>query len=399
MAIVLSPVREKIMLYALMALQFTVIVDFMIMMPLSAQLLDAFNIGTTEFGLLVSAYSLSACVSSLLASGYSDRFDRKYALVACYIGLIIATFGCAISDSYNWLLISRVVAGFFGGIVGSLVLATIGDVIEPRRRGYAMGIVMLAFSLAAIFGVPLGLWISAHYHWQTPFLVLTVACIFILAICWFCLPNVREHLDQPKQSMVQSYMGLLSVPNHWWGFLTTMLVMFGGFLVIPYIAPTLVANGGMLEKDLTFVYLVGGAVTLVSRPYIAKLTDKFRHANVFLVLVIVSFIPIMLMSFSLNIPLYGHLLISALFFIFVSGRFIPTSAMVTASCEPKFRGRVMAFNSAMQNLGSGLAAFVGGMILIKADSGEILNYPWVGALSIVVGLISIVIARKIKPVS
>ena len=129
---------------------------------------------------------------------------------------------------------------------------------------------------------------------------------------------------------------------------------------------------------------------------IAKLTDQYRHANVFAVLVIISFIPIILMSLTLKIPLAGHLFIAALFFIFVSGRFIPTSA---ASCEPQFRGRVMAFNSAMQNLGSGMAALVGGMILVKAPSGEILNYPWVGALSITVGLISIVVARKIKAVS
>ena len=106
-----------------------------------------------------------------------------------------------------------------------------------------------------------------------------------------------------------------------------------------------------------------------------------------------------LMSLTLKLPLYGHLLIAALFFIFVSGRFIPTSAMVTASCEPQFRGRVMAFNSAMQNLGSGLAALVGGLILVKAQNGEILNYPWVGVLSIAVGVISIFVARKVKAVS
>ncbi|MCJ8314687.1 MAG: MFS transporter [Pseudomonadales bacterium] len=399
MSVQLSPKREKIMLYALMALQFTVIVDFMIIMPLSAQLLDVFNISTAQFGILVSAYSLSASVSALLASGLADRFDRKTALLFCYAGLTIGTLGCAFSNSYEMLLAARVVTGIFGGVVSSLVLATIGDVIEPKRRGYAMGIVMLAFSLAAIMGVPLGLWISAHYNWQTPFMVITFICVLVFILCWFCLPSIKGHLNQPKQTMLQSYIGLLKVANHWWGFFTTMLVMFGGFLVIPYIAPTLVANGGMLEKELAYLYLVGGAVTLLSRPIIAKVTDKYRHANVFAVLVLLSFLPILLMSLTLKIPLYGHLCIAALFFAFVSGRFIPTSALVTASCEPQFRGRVMAFNASMQNLGSGLAALVGGLILVKAPSGEILNYPWVGALSITVGLISIFVARKVKAVS
>ena len=391
--------NENLLILLLAALQFTHIVDFMIMMPLSPQLMDAFAIQPAEFGLLVSSYSLAAGVSALLASAIADRFDRRHALLVCYLGMTIATLGCGLADSYALLLAARIVAGFFGGVMSAVALAILGDVIPPQRRGQAMGIVMLAFSLAAIVGVPLGLFIANHYQWQTPFLFLTLVCVAVLLLSWFVVPPVRTHLQQMPTPMLQSYRDLLSVPNHWWGFVTSSLVMFGGFMVIPYIAPALVANTELQNEDLPYIYLVGGAVTLITRPIIAKLTDRYAHAQVFTWIVLLSFIPIILVTQTLPVGLMWHLLMAALFFIFVSGRFIPSSALVTASCTPQFRGRVMAFNSAMQNLGSGIAALVAGLIMTKTHTGELLHYDWVGYCACLVGLITIWTAKKVKAVS
>lgn len=399
MSQVLSAVRERALLYTLMVLQFTMIVDFMIMMPLSSQLMEAFSIQPAEFGLLVSSYSLAAGVSALIASSIADRFDRKHALLFCYAGLIIATLGCGLADSYYLLLIARVVAGFFGGVMSAVTLAIVGDIIPVERRGRATGVVMLAFSLAAVAGVPLGLFIASHYHWQTPFLALTALCVLVMFAAWALVPSVRGHLEATPPSFIESYRELLRVPNHWWGFITSALVMFGGFMVIPYIAPALVSNAGLSNFDLTYVYFVGGAVTLITRPIISSLTDKYPYAKVFSWIVIFSFIPIILVTQTLSVGLWWQLVIAALFFIFVSGRFIPSSALVTASCEPRFRGRVMAFNSAMQSLGSGLAALIAGMIMIKTESGAILHYDWVGFISCAVGVLSIIAARRVKVIS
>jgi len=399
MSVTLSAKAENILLYTLMTLQFIVIVDFMIMMPLSSQLMDVFNIQPAEFGLLVSSYSIAAGVSALIASAIADKFDRRQALIAAFIGLQIATLTCALVDSYFLLLLARIVAGFFGGVMSSIVLAIVGDLIPPQRRGRAMGIVMLAFSLAAVAGVPLGLFIANHYTWQTPFSALTYASVIVLILVIKIVPPIREHLNQPKVNFVQSYKELLSVKNHWWGFATSCLVMVAGFMVIPYIAPTLVANVGLSVHDLTYIYLVGGAMTLISRPWIAGLTDKYRHAKVLMWVTIASFVPIILVSQAIQTSLIVQLVFASLFFIFVSGRFIPASALVTASCEPRYRGRVMAFNSAMQNFGSGLAALVAGTIMVKSTDGKILHYDWVGYIACLISLLAIWTGWKIKAVS
>jgi len=395
----LSPERERGLLLTLMALQFTVIVDFMIMMPLSPQLMADFGIQPAQFGLLVSSYSIAAGISALLAASIADRFDRRSALLASYVGLMVSTLACATATGFYSMLIARAIAGTFGGVLGSVALAIVGDVIPPQRRGHAMGIVMLAFSLAAVAGVPLGLYIANHATWRTPFTALTAACAVILLFSWRTVPHVRGHLGGKPLSLFASYRELLSVPNHWWGFATSALVMFAGFTVIPYIAPTMIANVGLDPHHLPYIYLVGGAVTLLSRPWIARLTDRHRHANVLAFTVFASFVPILLVTQTLRLGLAWQLGFSALFFIFVSGRFIPTSALVTASSEPRLRGRVMAFNSAMQNLASGLAAATAGAIMIRAPGGQLLHYDWVGFLACFVGLLSVWTARKVRAIS
>lgn len=399
MSVELSPARERIMLLTLMALQFTMIVDFMIMMPLSSQLMAVFAIQPGQFGLLVSSYSIAAGVSSLLASSLGDRFDRRSALLVAYSGLLVATLACAYSNTYEILLAARIIAGFFGGVLSSIVLAIVGDVFPPQKRGKAMGIVMLAFSLASIAGVPLGLFISNHFSWQAPFSFITYAGILVLIFAYKVVPNVRGHLNQPQVNFFRSYVELFRVQNHWWAFATSGLVMFAGFMVIPYIAPTMVANTSLTDHDLPYIYLCGGIATLFTRPLIGRMTDKHQHWKVLAVTSLLSFIPIILVTQTLQASFVWQLIFSTLFFIFVSGRFIPTSALITASCEPRFRGRVMAFSSAVQNLGSGFAALIAGAIMTKSASGEILHYDWVGYIACVISLVAIYTAAKVKSVS
>lgn len=395
----LSPARERIMLFTLMALQFVMIVDSMIIMPLSSLLMTAFDIQPAQFGLLVSSYSIAAGVSSLLASSLGDRYDRRHALLVSYAGLLVATLACAYANTYEILLASRVVAGFFGGVLSSIVMAIVGDIFPPQKRGKAMGIIMLAFSLAAIAGVPLGLFISNHYSWQAPFSFLAFSGLVAFIFAYKFIPNVRGHLNQPRVNFFQSYVELFRVPNHWWAFTTSCLVMFASFMVIPYIAPTMVANTHMTDHELPYIYLCGGIATLITRPWIGRMTDKHQHWKVLAVTSFLSFIPIILVTQTLQVSFAWQLIFSTLFFVFVSGRFIPTSALITASCESGFRGRVMAFSSAVQNLGAGFAALIAGAIMIKSPTGEIFHYDWVGYIACAISLIAICAATKVKAIS
>ncbi|TAG83212.1 MAG: MFS transporter [Betaproteobacteria bacterium] len=398
--IVANPRKERQFLWLIAIMNFTNIVDFMVMMPLSAYLMRDFGISSAQFGVLVSAYALSAAASSLMLTSIADRFDRKTALLLSYAGLIIGTIGCAVAPNYSTLLIARAVAGFFGGVQGSITMAMLGDVIPDARRGRAMSLVMLAFSFSAVIGVPLSLYVAGHSTWRAPFIGLSVLCIALWFVAHWALPAMRTHIREGKPTGVwRSYMEVLSNRNHFWAMTMSALLTLSGMIVIPYIAPTRIANEGLTESQLALFYIVGGAMTFFTRPLFGSMSDKYFRPAVYYWLVMFSGIPILLITHPLGGGMPMQIAISVLFFIFVSGRFVPATAMVTAATTPHMRGRLMSLNAAVQNLFLGIAAMLGGAMLTTLPSGRIVGYEAVGCVAVLFGLASIWAGYKVRSVS
>lgn len=398
--IVAQPRIERRFLFLIATMNFTNIVDFMVMMPLSAYLMRDFGVTTAQFGVLVSAYALAAAASSLLMTSIADRFDRRTALLVCYGGLIVGTLGCALAPNYVTLLIARVVAGFFGGVQGSITMAMVGDVIPDERRGRAMSLVMLAFSFSAVIGVPLSLYVAGYWSWRAPFIGLTILCAALWLVAHRLLPSMRGHTTAGNPTgMWRSYLDVIANKNHLFAMLMSALLTLSGMIVIPYIAPTRIANVGMSEAELALFYIVGGFMTIFTRPLFGGMSDKYDRPTVYYWLVMLSSIPILMITQPLGGGLATQLAISVLFFIFVSGRFVPATAMVTAATTPQMRGRLMSLNSAVQNLFLGVAAMLGGAMLTTLPDGRIVGYEAVGYIAVLFGIASIWAGYHVRRVS
>ena len=192
---------EWILLMVLGAIQFTHILDCVLLMPLGPALEIALKINARDFGIMVSVYSFSASLSGLLAAWFIDRFDRKSALLVLYAGFTGATLFCATAPSFGILILGRAAAGGCAGVMMAQVLAIIGDVLPDARRGLGMGVIMSAFSVASILGVPAGLFLANLSTWRTPFVVLGLLSVAVLGLAWACcrrcadiwlIPDVRR---------------------------------------------------------------------------------------------------------------------------------------------------------------------------------------------------------------
>ena len=170
----LTPRRERWLLLTLSSIQFTSVLDFMIMMPLGPQLSQLFGISTGQFGLLVSAYTFSAGLSGLIAATYIDRFGRKRMLLTLYPLFGLAALCCSLAPTYALLMLARIASGFFGGVLMAMSQTIVAEVIPYERRGRAMGVVMTSFSVATVAGVPLALFLAAHFSWHAPFLAIAM---------------------------------------------------------------------------------------------------------------------------------------------------------------------------------------------------------------------------------
>jgi len=391
---VLAPFTERLLLLSLAAIQFTTIVDFIIIMPLGPQYMRVFSISPAQFGLIVSSYAISAGISGIAAGFFIDRFDRKRALLVLYAGFTLGTLLCALAQTYHLLVLARGLAGAFGGVTGALILAIIGDIIPEHRRGAAIGLVMSAFSVANIAGVPLGLALATHFGWQVPFFSLAATSAVILTTLAGLMPSLKSHLAHLLQEPpITRMLAILSGPTHRRAFLFMGLLTFTGFVIFPYLPKYLVANVGMTEKELPWLYIFGGFFTMFSMNLIGRWADRSGKKRVFALMSLASLIPILLLTNLPPVPLAVAVATSTVLMVCMSGRFVPAMALMTASIEGRHRGGFMSLNSSVQQLAAGLASWFSGMILGQRATGEITHYSVVGVVSVSCALVCIYLSR------
>ena len=393
----LTPRRERWLLFTLAGIQFTHILDFMIMMPLGPQFTALFGISNAQFGLLVSAYTLSAGFSGLMAATYIDRFSRKQLLLTMYSLFGLATLSCALAPDYVWLMVARVAAGLFGGVLSALSQTIVADVIPFERRGRAMSVVMTSFSASTVAGVPLGLFLAAHFNWHAPFVGIALLVGLLALGAWQTLPRLDAHLHHPDRVSVWRGIGqVLAEPNHLQAFAVSGLMMFSSFTVIPYITIYLQSNAGMLAAQVPWIYLCGGLATLLSARYLGRLTDRVGKVRLFQCLALAVTVPLMATTLSQDLPVWGLLVISTLLFTVMSGRMIPGMAMISSAVEPRLRGTFMTLNSAVQSACMGLAALVAGLIIGRDPQGQLTGYWMAGLLGAVASGLSAWQAGRLK---
>ncbi|MDP4826078.1 MAG: MFS transporter [Flavobacteriales bacterium] len=400
--------NETLLLFILAAVQFTNIVDFMIMMPMGDILQRALEITPFKFSALVSAYPVAAFVSSLFGVFFLDKFDRKKALLFAYSGFILGTLSSAVVPNtaspevnYSLFIGTRLLTGLFGGILGALVMSIVGDVIPLERRGRAMGLVATAFSLAAILGVPLGLALVNAFdgNWHIPFYMVSSLGTVVIPLIIFGVPSIREHLDRQiqKPHPFETIRVAAKSKNQQLALLFVLMLVIGHFSIIPFITPYMINNVGLTQDQIPFIYLIGGACTVISSPLIGRMVDRFGRKRMFTIMASISMVPVLLITNLWPVSLWVVFTITGSFFIAVSGRMIPANTLITAVVRPENRGGFMSLNSSFTSLATGIASMIGGSIVVQAGPGEPLEgYMWVGVIGVGFTMVTVVLARWLK---
>jgi DHA1 family inner membrane transport protein len=391
----LSPGRERATLLTLGAVQFTHILDFMIMMPLGAQLMRVFQITPAQFTQLVACYGLAAAVSGFAGGFFMDRFDRKRALLVLYTGFGVATFACGLAPTHHWLMVARLAAGAFGGLAGSMVTAMIGDIIPPARRGRAMSFVMGAFPVASVLGIPVGLVLAGKFGWHAPFFMLGGCAGANLLLASFALPHLPTAVQNhnPRRQMRE----ILSHGLHLRAFALGGVLVMAGAVLIPFIAPSFVANVGLDEKiQLPLAYVAGGLATMISMPLIGWLSDHMDRLWLLTWLSAAAAVVVLVLVRLGPSPLWVAALMMALFMVPMAGRFAPAMTMITNAVEARYRGGFMSVNAALQQAASGVANVLAGLFVTRDPAGHLIGYPALGYVSVGFFILAVLFAVELR---
>ncbi len=370
---------QKFVIAALAFLQFSLILDFMIISPLGAMMMPTLHITPQQFGLAVSSYAFSAAVSGLLAAGFADRFDRKRLLLFFYVGFMLGTLLCALAQTYPMLLMARIVTGVFGGVIGSVVLAIATDLFPLEMRGRVMGFIQTAFAASQVLGLPAGLYFANRWDWHAPFFAILAVAIPAGVIIALWMKPVAAHLKlKQERSPFMHLIHTLSEPRYRLAFILTMLLPTGGYMLMPFGTAYIVNNIGLPFAVLPTIYLITGLCTVFVGPLVGKASDSFGKFNTFL---FGSMLTVVMVAIYTNLGPSGLavvIVVNVLMFVGIFSRMIPSSALMSAIPEVTKRGAFNAVSASLQQFAGGISSAAAGALIVALPDGKLGHFNWLG---------------------
>jgi len=378
--------------FLLCAVQFINILDFMMVMPLGPQFAGAIGVDPSHIGLIAGSYTAAAALSGVVCSSFLDRFDRKKALLTCFAGLIVSTVMCSFSFDLFSMVFARICAGACGGPATALCFAIISDRIPVERRGRALGVIMMSFSLASIVGVPAGLELAHYGNWQTPFFVVGLLGVIVLVVMLALLPSMKDHLadgraQQSKNAWeaIVEMLALLKTDRYASAMKATSMMMIASFLVVPNIATFVQINMEYPREKLGALYMIGGISSFFSMNITGYLVDRFGGFWLSLIGTL-GMMASLVFCFIAEPPMVPAFVIFVTFMVFTSMRNMSYQTVASRIPEPHHRARFMSLQSAVQHFSTSAGALISSAILITTADNKIGNMPVVATMSLVIAL-------------
>ena len=377
----------QVLVIILLALtQFTVILDFMVMSPLGDMLMKSMSLSTSQFGFAVSGYALSAGASGLLTAGFADKFDRKKLLLFFYIGFITGTLLCGLSTSYFMLLTARIITGIFGGVIGSISMAIMADLFPLHQRGRAMGFMQMGFGASQVLGIPISLYIANVWGWKSPFIMIVGLGAIIWLFVMLKMRPVSQHLHlKTEKTAITHFWHTFIKRDYRTGFLLTSLLSLGGFMMMPWGSAFAVNNLHVSYKQLPALFMASGLAALFIMPLVGKLSDKIDKVKIFTVAAISMMIIIIVYTNLKPIPFAYIVMLNIVMMTAIMSRIVPAMALVSALPKMQDRGAFMSINSSLQQIAGGIAAGIGGIIVVQqTKTSPLQHYNTLGYVIVVI---------------
>ena len=389
---------QKIIIFLLAILQFTIVLDFMILAPLGDILMKSMNMSTKQFGTVVSAYAISACISGIFAAGFADKFDRKKLLLFFYAGFILGTYFCAISYNYETLFIARIITGLFGGVIGSISMAIITDIFSIHQRGKVVGFVQMAFGGSQILGIPIGLVLANYWSWHATFYMVLILA-FILGIALVIkLKPLTEHLKLiNNKNALQHLLQTIKKKDYRIGFLATALLSMGGFMIMPFSTAFIVNNIHIAQSQVAIIFFFTGIFSIIIMPIVGKLSDKYDKLMIFGIGTIIAIVMVVIYTHLSPVPIWLVIIVNIVLFIGIMSRMVPATALNSAVPDAYDRGAYMSINSSLQQFAGGIAALFSGLVVVqKSKNSPIENFDVLGYVMVVLMLMCFYFVYKVN---
>jgi predicted MFS family arabinose efflux permease len=389
---------QRFVILLLALLQFTIILDFMILSPLGDILLKSLSLSTSQFGSVVSAYAISAGVSGILTAGFADKFDRKKLLLFFYSGFILGTAFCALAYNFHTLFLARIVTGLFGGVVSSVSMAIITDLFVLEQRGRVMGFVQMAFAGSQILGIPIGLLLANAWGWHATFVMVVILALIIGTAVVFKLKPITAHLSlQTDKHALVHLWHTIQKRDYRIGFLATAMLSLGGFMLMPFTSAFMVNNVLIPQADLPVIFFFTGISSMIIMPLIGKISDRVDKFKIFVFGSALAAVMVIVYTNLPPVPIWQVIIVNMVLFMGIMSRMVPATALNSAVPEMYDRGAFMSINSSLQQMAGGVAAMFAGLVVVQqSESSPLQHFDVLGYVMVVIMAICIFLVYRVS---
>ncbi|MBS7529009.1 DHA2 family efflux MFS transporter permease subunit [Hazenella sp. IB182353] len=230
-------------------------------------------------------------ITLLLAGSLSDQFGRRRLLLIGVIIFTIGTFLCGHATGLFQFVLFRIIQAVGSGILTSTYLTTIGDLFNPRERGFWQGLMLGILGITGLFGPLLGGYIVDHYSWQWTFWLFSPFGMIAFVVIQKAYPkweNKHKHkaIDYVGALLLSLFLFLLLLiftlgkSTYAWSSLQMTVLTLVAFVILflfikwenqlsfPILPLYLFKNRNFIVANLTGVLLtVGMAGALIYSPF------------------------------------------------------------------------------------------------------------------------------------
>jgi predicted MFS family arabinose efflux permease len=277
-------------------------------------------------------------------------------------------------------------------------MAIVADLFPIEGRGRVMGFMQMGFGASQVLGIPISLYLANVWGWQSPFLMIVGLATTIWLFIAIRLQPITKHLEiKNDRNPLKHLLHTIKNRDYRIGFLSTALLSLGGFMMMPWGSAFAINNLHITQHQLPILFMVAGVSTLFIMPIIGKLSDKIDKFKLFAIASIWMIVVVLIYTNLSAIPFWIIMIINIMMMIGIMGRMVPSMALASSLPQMQDRGAFMSINSSLQQIAGGIAAAIGGMIVVQKDKFSPLEHY--DTLGIVISVITIVCIYMVYRVS
>ena len=263
-----------------------------------------------------------------------------------------------------------------------------------------MGFLQMGFGASQVLGIPISLYLANTWGWQMPFLMIVGLASIIWLTIVLKLEPINKHLDVENKRHALSHMfHTIAKHNYRVGFLATAFLSLGGFMMMPWGSAFAINNLHVTQQQLPVLFMISGISSLVIMPLIGKLSDRIDKFKLFAVSCIWMIVMVLIYTNLTPVPFLFVIIMNVLFMVGIMSRMVPAMALATALPEMQDRGAFMSINSSLQQIAGGIAAAVGGMIVVQKDKfSPLQHYDTLGYVIVLLTLTSIYLVYRVSKI-